>query len=136
MNYLQKGFTLIELLVAVAILAILTAIAIPSYQQYIVRSNRSSAQAFMVNVENREKQYMLDARAYWPVSSGTMVNDFNTLGVVMPDKVSKNYDVLVAVTSAPPAFTITASPKAGTRQAADGSLTLDSLGVKTPLAKW
>lgn len=44
----QKGFTLIELLVAVAILGIIMAIAIPSYQKHVVRSNWVEAKTILV----------------------------------------------------------------------------------------
>lgn len=123
-----KGFTLIELMVAVAIVGILTAIAVPSYKDYIVKGKRSAVQAFMLDAASKEKQYLLDARAY--------STNLTTVGAPVPSDISATYTVTVTVTSAPPAFTVTAVPVAGSSQASDGTLTLTSDGAKSPTAKW
>ena len=46
-NKSQQGFTLIELMIVIAILAILMAIAIPAYQDYISRSKASEGIAMV-----------------------------------------------------------------------------------------
>lgn len=120
----SKGFSLIELMIVVVIAGIIAAIAIPQYSQYVIRGNRAAAQAFMLDVSNREKQYMLDARSY--------TNSFTTLGMTPPVDVSRNYTVTIAVVvGPPPSYTITAAPVAGSKQEGDGNLTLDDLGNKT-----
>ena len=60
----KKGFSLVELLVAMIIMAILAAVPIPGYQNYVVKGNRAAAQSFMMYLANREKQYLLDVRTW------------------------------------------------------------------------
>ncbi len=50
MSQIQKGFTLIELMISVAIIGIITSIAYPSYQGFIVSTNRSAAQADLMSL--------------------------------------------------------------------------------------
>lgn len=124
----MTGFTLIELMVTVAVVAILAGIAYPSYQQYVIRSNRSEVQQFMMDVANREEEYLLNNRIYT-----TSLTDLN---LALPSHVQSFYTVTIAITATPPGYTITATPQSGTMQAADGVLTYTSLGAKTPANKW
>ena len=125
----SRGFTLIELMVVAAIVAILAAIAYPSYQQYIIRGKRSAAQAQMMDIANRQQQYLLANRSY---ASKTQLESG---GYAMPSEVSSNYGYSITVGSGtPPTFTITFTPSGA--QASDGNLTLSSDGSKTPAAKW
>ena len=58
------GFTLIELLIVLAVVAILALIALPSYQAQIRKGHRAAAQSYMMDLAQRQAQYLLDARAY------------------------------------------------------------------------
>lgn len=58
------GFTLIEVMVVVAILAILTAIAVPSYTDYVTRGRIIEATAGLGDARNKFEQYYQDNRTY------------------------------------------------------------------------
>ena len=63
---LAAGFTLVELMIVLAIIAILTVVAYPSYQQYIVRSNRQAVRSMLYAIADRQEQFFLDNKAYAP----------------------------------------------------------------------
>ena len=111
------------------VVAILTAIAVPSYRNYVIRGNRAAAKAQMMEIANLEQQYLLANRGY--ADKATLEAN----GFAVPDEVADHYDWdVVASAGPPPTFVITFTGKAG--QASDGALTLDNAGNKTPLEKW
>jgi len=126
----RNGFTLIEVMITVVIIAILASIAIPSYQRYVIRAKRSAAQAQMMEIANREQQFLLANRSY---------ADKTTLaasGYSLPPEVAANYDYTITLPAAgaPPGFVLTFTPSGS--QASDGNLTLNNDGAKTPADKW
>jgi type IV pilus assembly protein PilE len=126
----NRGFTLIDLVVTVAIVAILLRIAFPSYQAYIVRSSRQSAQGELLSLANSQEKIFLNSSAYSSsITSAYTGQSGGGLGVTSGN--SKDNRYAFSVTSTATTFTLTATPAAGTPQAGDGNLTITETGVRT-----
>lgn len=119
----QGGFTLIELMMVVAIIGILAAIGYPAYANSVIKSNRAEAESYLMDLAQAQQQYFNDARAY--------AIDEDVLNLGVPERVDSFYAIAFTVVGGPPpSFTITATPRIGTRQEGDGALSIDSAGAR------
>src|SRR4051794_28733087 len=89
-----RGFTLVEMVITVAIVGILAAIALPAYREYIRKSRRSEAQAYLMALAGRQQQFLVDTRSY----AGALA----TINLPLPTSVNAAYNVTLATVAGPP----------------------------------
>lgn len=70
-----RGFTLIEVMITVAIIAILAAVAIPNYKDYVSRSRLADASTGLATMRAQMERYYQDNRTY--ANSGTFISPCN-----------------------------------------------------------
>lgn len=124
-----RGFTLVELMIVCAVIGIIAAVAYPSYTNYVKRGHRAAAQAHLIDLAQRQQQFLADSRSY-----AESVEDLN---LETPAEVARHYTIAIDVEAGPPpAFTITASPVIDGAMDGEADLTIDSSGDKTPSDQW
>jgi len=127
----QRGLTLMELTVSLVIVAVLAGIALPGYRNAVSKSHRSAAQAEMLDVANRQQQYLLANREY--------ATTFTDLGYRVPASVMARYTCVLEASNPSnglPAFTVSCVPTALQAAPGFGALVLDGAGTKTPAGEW
>lgn len=87
---IQKGFTLIELMIVVAIIAILAAIAIPAYQDYLIRSQVSEGASLVAGAKTAVSEYYSNF--------GAAPADNGAAGLAPAKNITGNYVSEVGVT--------------------------------------
>ena len=122
----QQGFTLIEVMIVVAIVGILSAIAYPSYTEYIRRGHRADARAGLLQAQ----QYLERASTATGVYPTTLPTALTWSG-----DTTKRYDIAFQAGNTNAAYTLTATPKGA--QAGDkcGTYTLSNTGVRGAAGK-
>jgi type IV pilus assembly protein PilA len=124
----EKGFTLIELLVVILIIAILAAVAIPTFLNQRGKAYDSNAQSMVKNMQTAEETYATNNNGSYSanLSDLTAIDpSINTGNGVTPAVVSANgtsgYVVSATATSTGDAFTISESSGTETNTCTDGT---------------
>lgn len=128
MQQRSNAFTLIEMLVVLTIIAILAAIAVPSYQDHVRQGRRLDGQAALLNLQLAEERWRANHLAY-----SASLSD---LGVGSSS--SENHYTLAITSGSVSAtgYVATASARSGSPQAGDSdcaTLTLSQSGNQTTM---
>jgi type IV pilus assembly protein PilE len=94
MNQRTRGFTLIELVVTVAIVALIMAIAVPSYRAYVLRANRADATTALLRLAAAQERFYLQNNRY---ADNTLLDDAPPAGLGFTATERGLYNVTLAV---------------------------------------
>jgi type IV pilus assembly protein PilE len=130
-RYRQRGITLIELMVVVVVVAILASIAVPSYRNYMIRTQRTEARTALLQLQAAQEKFYLQNNRYTedlvsaPADGGLGIGDLTSGG---------KYDIAVSfVGGDDQTYTAEATPHSGGGQDDDSSctkLTIDNNGTR------
>lgn len=134
----KRGFSLIELMIAVAIVAIIVAIAVPSYTSYIRKATRGEAQQLLLNWSNNQEVWRANNTSYAPAKDEG--SDPPVEGLAVPTHPDGDFTFTVTNVTAS-TYQLTATPtgyQANDKQAGISCdpLTLDQSNTKTPMVCW
>ncbi|PCH61792.1 MAG: pilus assembly protein PilE [SAR86 cluster bacterium] len=124
----QKGFTLLEILIVVAIIGILMSIALPSYQESILRAGRAEAKTVLLQVAADQERFYSTNNSY-SLNAQPLQNP----AIATRDSISGLYGVTVAACGAGAianCFVATATPQLSQTDDECTTLTLSDVGVR------
>ena len=115
----HRGFGLLELVIAMAVVAVLLGVAIPSYQQYASRAHRAEAIRTLLAAAGCQERIRAQSGYYDTSRCASGLDD-------------RHYSYLIEPVGAPasPTFRLVAIPRASALADGCGSLTLDHTGMR------
>lgn len=116
----MRGFTLVEMMIILAIVAILTAVAYPSYIEYVKRSNRSEGQALLSDTAAAQERYFSQNNVY--ITDDADIAKLKT----RTDSTTDKYSLSLDERDTDVGYILTATPKFTDTDC--GNLTLNDLG--------
>lgn len=127
----QKGITLVELMIVIVVVSILATIAIPGYQQYVMRSKRVTAEGDLYAFKNSMQRFFAENNTYVGTSAAV---PGAPIAALFPDQSpidsdTPAYNLTITAASAT-AFTLQATPIGGQTNDDCGNLTLTSTNVR------
>ena len=129
-----KGMTLIELMIVVAIIGIVSAIAVPAYGTYVHKANRADAYIALERMAAAQARYNLNNNGIYTTSISALS------GSVSATSDKGYYDLSISSDNVAKEFVITAKAVASGPQADDDTacqtLTINQALSKTPIACW
>jgi type IV pilus assembly protein PilE len=126
-----RGFTLIELMIVVAAIAILAAVALPSYQDSVRKARRTDARSALTTVAQNMERLNTDQNSYLNACLGTTATCTSPAILIYADKTENGHYTLAITTRAAAGFTVQATRYGGqTADALCGDFTIDQAGVR------
>jgi type IV pilus assembly protein PilE len=120
----RNGFTLLEVLITIVVVAVLGAVALPSFMEQIRKARRSDAIESLTAVQQAQEK--------WRATNLTYESSLATLGFTGSPVYSKDqyYTIALSGTSGT-GYTVTATPVTGKSQASDSGCTSITLVIAT-----
>lgn len=128
----SRGFTLIEVMIVVLIIAILGGVALPAYQDSVVKSRRAEAKAALLDLQNRMERYFIDKNTYATACITGELGGCPTANSVLGSTATEHgYYMLDIANESATGYTLKAMPQGAQRSDSKCmTLTLTNTGTK------
>ncbi|WP_062268580.1 type IV pilin protein [Endozoicomonas arenosclerae] len=126
-----EGFTLIEMMIVIAIIGVLAAVAIPSYNQHVQDTAATDARASLIGLANAMERHRAQNGSYLGAADGGANNGAPTVyHRQSPETGQANFNLTITVPAGGATYTLTATATGGSGITAGDTITLTSIGQR------